>query len=159
MWSETKYSETWRKKEIARNEWICETKVWFIQIAMLKSFKEGVQSFATSQVETCFEEASWNWIHWQAAVKKGRGNEKAQRTAAINATSSWMLSDTPSLPQIQYCFDLSHIISFSCLLHLPCSQVSKSPTGRSSKSNPSIWETAHTPVIHTTYEAIRNRRN
>ena len=91
--------------------------------------------------------------------QKGRGREKAQRAAAINATSSSTLSDTSSLSPIRYYFDLSHIISFSCLLCLPCSQVSKSPTGRSSKSNQSIWETVHTLVIHTTYEAIRNRRN
>ena len=90
--------------------------------------------------------------------KKGMGRKKAQRAAAINATSS-MLPDTSCLSQIQYYFDLSHIISFSCLLRLPCSQVSKSPTGRSSRSNQSIWEIAYTPVIHTTYEAIRNRRN
>lgn len=46
---------------------------------MLKSFEEGVQSFAVSQIETCFEEVSWNWIHWQASVKKGRGNEKWEK--------------------------------------------------------------------------------
>lgn len=62
---------------------------------------------------------SWSPYSCLCSFYPNTGEEKAQRAVAINATLSSMLSDTPSLSQIQYCFDLSHVMSFSFLLHPP----------------------------------------